>query len=32
MGPIEDDNKLAEVHRIGTGLVECLDYQPILLT
>jgi hypothetical protein len=28
---IEDGNKLAEVQRIGTGLVECFDDLPMLV-
>jgi hypothetical protein len=29
--PIEDGNKFAEVQRIGTDLVECLDDLPMLI-
>jgi hypothetical protein len=32
MRPIEDGNKLAQVQRIGTGLVECLDDLRMLIT
>jgi hypothetical protein len=32
MVPIEDSNKLAEVQRIGTGMVECLDDLPMLMS